>query len=378
MSKIQEVTLYAIGDSRQISLWSNVPYFFAATLISRGIKVNRVNLSPSPVLEKIYSWTWWRILRLFYRKTTHMYFRSLPHFLDVRRRIRRSLREYPSSDANIFLTFSFSSAGLGDRPAIQFCDWTYDHYFTYFENRKPDPFERRSIQREDSQIEGSDLIFPLFSSVLGEMKMRYKNPNIFHLGNVINAVYEPDERRLLEIKSTSNTLLFIGDAKYREGVLQLIQAFGMLKEKSPGLVLDIVGMKRSEFEDLPEGVTCHGYLDKGKEEERARYYALLERAKVFINTTPKWGAFSATVEAMYHYTPVIVWPYREFVETFGEVIDFGAYCESESPKVLCEQVAHVLYHNGHEKLCIRARESVKHFTWDAYVGNMLKMMEEKL
>jgi len=376
MKTIKEVTLYAAGDSRDISLWSNVPYFVAETLISKGIKVNRVDLSPAPLPERLYHLFWWRLIKLFHPETTHMYVRSLPHFRDVRRRIRKAIRDYPDSVANIFLTFSFSSAGLTDKLSVQFCDWTYDHFFSYFENRKPDPFECRSILREDSQIEGSDLIFPLFSSVVGEMKRRYKNPNIFYLGNVINAVYEPDWQRVMEIKSRSNSLLFIGDTKYKEGAMHLIHAFGPLRKKYPALELDIVGMKNSDFDILPEGVVCHGYLDKGKEDERARFYALLERARLFVNTTPKWGAISATLEAMYYYTPVIVSPYLEFVETFGKAIDFGAYCED--PEALGALIEQNLGPERYENKCARARDAVKHFTWDAFIDRMLEMMEEKL
>lgn len=378
MKEIKEITLYVIGDSRQISLWSNIPYFFAETLIARGIKVNRVDLSPSPFLEKIYMLTWWRILRLFNRKTSHLYFRSLPHFLDARRRIKKALQTHASADVNLFLTFSFSAAGLTGKPTVLFGDWTYDHFFTYFENREPDFFERRSLFREDSQIEAADLIFPLFSSVSKDMKKRYKNRNIFYLGNVINAVYEPDEKRLLEIKSTSSALLFIGDAKYKEGARQLIRAFDLLRNKHPALTLDIIGLESSEFDGLPAGVTCHGYLDKGKQQERERYYSLLEQARIFINPTPKWGAYSATVEAMYYYTPVIVAPYREFVETFGETIDFGAHCQTDSPDELSTHIQHFLNHPSYGRSCIRARESVQHLTWGAYIDKMLKTMEDKL
>ena len=53
-------------------------------------------------------------------------------------------------------------------------------------------------------------------------------------------------------------------------------------------------------------------------------YEPFKKAKVFINTTPKWAAFSASIEAMYFYIPVVVTPYDEFTKTFGEHIEFGA------------------------------------------------------
>ena len=211
MDTIREVTVFTNGDSTNISTWSNVPFFLTENLISRGIKVNRVDLSPSPVLNKLYSKTWERIIRKIYKNTTYTYFRSLVHFLHTRIRIKKAVKTYTNSQLNIFLTFSFSSTGLTKTPAIQFCDWPYEHYINYRENHKPDLFERRCIRRENSQIEGSHLIFPLFPGVTEYMKERYKNKNIFHLGNVINSLHAGDELANIRKKTAVQQLAF-----YRE------------------------------------------------------------------------------------------------------------------------------------------------------------------
>ena len=384
MDTIREVTVYTNGDSTNISTWSNVPFFLTENLISRGIKVNRVDLSPSPVLNKIYSKTWERIIRKIYKNTTYTYFRSLVHFLHTRIRIQKAVKTYTNSQLNIFLTFSFSSTGLTKTPAIQFCDWPYEHYIiNYRENHKPDLFERRCIRRENSQIEGSNLIFPLFPGVTEYMKERYQNKNIFHLGNVINSLHEVTNSQILERKPQSNSLLFIGSKKYAEGAQRLVQAFRELKKDYPTLSLDIIGLNVSDFgsdfgDQLNDGVNCYGYLDKGKQNERELYYSLLQDAKIFVNTTPKWGAFSATLEAMYFYIPVIVTPYKEFVETFGMQIGFGCYCENNSLDLLCANIKKILNHPSYSTLCINAHESVKDFTWGDYIDKMLKAIEEKL
>ncbi|GBU07133.1 hypothetical protein AwDysgo_04640 [Bacteroidales bacterium] len=51
MKKIKEITLFTNGDSNDLSVFSNVPYFFAQTLISKGIKVNRVDIGISKKME---------------------------------------------------------------------------------------------------------------------------------------------------------------------------------------------------------------------------------------------------------------------------------------------------------------------------------------
>src|SRR5262249_50665374 len=191
MDTIKEVTVFTNGNSRTLSTWSNVPFFLTETLISKGIKVNRVDLSPSPLLDRLYRLTWERTIRVISRDTTYTYFRSLIHFFDARLRIKEALNKFDNSEINMFLTFSFSSVGMTKRPTALICDWPYEHYINYRKNRKPDIFEERSIKREDSQIEGANLIFPLFPGVTEYMRNRYKNRNIVYLGNVINSLYDP-------------------------------------------------------------------------------------------------------------------------------------------------------------------------------------------
>ena len=378
MDTIKEVTVFTNGNSRTLSTWSNVPFFLTETLISKGIKVNRVDLTPSLLLDRLYGLTWERTIRVISRDTTYTYFRSLIHFLDARLRIKEALNKFDNSEMNIFLTFSFSSVGMTKRPTVLICDWPYEHYINYRQNRKPDLVEKRSIKRENNQIEGADLIFPLFPDVTKYMKTRYKNKNIFYLGNVINSLYGPNDSEILEKKSNSNSLLFIGGRKYIQGAQCLVDAFHVLKKDYPHLSLNIIGMNDSDVFGVPkDGINCYGYLDKGKDVDRQLYYSLLQDAKIFVNTTPKWGAFSATLEAMYFYIPVIVTPFKEFGETFGMKIGFGCYCENNSAD-LCAKIKKILDYPSYGTLCINAHESVKDFTWSAYIDKMLTKVKETL
>jgi glycosyltransferase involved in cell wall biosynthesis len=170
-------------------------------------------------------------------------------------------------------------------------------------------------------------------------------------------------------------LLFVGSRKYLAGAKCLVSAFDLLIKEYPNLSLDIIGMSDSDFGNLPNGVNCHGYLDKGKDNERGLYYSLLHNAAVFVNTTPKWCAFSAAVEAMYFYTPVIVTPIDELVETFGTNIGFGSYCADNSVELLCANIRDILNHPSYKTLCINAHEAVKQFTWSAYIDKMLEIMK---
>lgn len=373
---MKEVTVFTSGDSNKLSTWSNVPYFFTETLLAKGIKVNRVDISPSPVLNSLYRKTFWQLLKLAYKRTSYTYSRSLLHYLIVQKKIKDAVSRYPDAEANIFITFSFSGKGLSKLPSIQFCDWTYDHYLRYFEGREPDLFEKGCVEREDSEIENADFVFPLFPSVTEYMKSRYQNRNIHYLGNVINSVYEVSEEQIRYDKQVSYNLLFVGSKKYINGARCLVRACERLKARYPQLTLHIVGMINDDFEHKPAFVSCYGYLDKDKEADREQYYSLVQKAKIFINTTPKWGAFSATIEAMYFYTPVIVSAYDEFVETFGREIDFGAYCENDDV-ALATEISRVLDDESYFSLCRSAHASVEQFSWNSYIDKMLDKIAEK-
>ena len=91
--------------------------------------------------------------------------------------------------------------------------------------------------------------------------------------------------------------MFIGDAKYVEGLQVLILAYMLLKKSFPELTLTIVGHETAYLEPLPDGVISYGYLDKGQESSRELFYSLLKQARIYVNTTPKWGGFSSILEA---------------------------------------------------------------------------------
>ena len=369
MEQIKEVTVFTYGDSGKLATWSNVPFFFTETLIAKGIRVNRVNIESSNVLPLHY------LAKLVNKVSTYTYFRSLICFLVTRRKIKKAVKQFKNSQADIFLTFSFSSCGLTGRPVILFGDWTYDYHIQHYHKRQPDYFEKQSIAREDAQIKAADLVFPLFPGVAEYMQQKYGKERIFYLGNVINSLYSVSEKDV-ERKQQSYSLLFIGSKAYIEGARSLIAAFELLKPQYPLIQLHIVGMEKQNFGSLPENVFCYGYLNKEIENERDLYYTLMQKASVFVNTTPLWSAFSASIEAMYFYTPVIVTPYGEFRKTFGEVLDFGLYCEENIPDLIKDKITNVLENDLYPVLCNRAHNAVKAFTWDAYIDKIIAKMKQ--
>ena len=375
---LKEITVFTVGDSAKPNTWSNVPYFFTKTLLEKEIRVNRVDIQTNPKIERFWNKTFGRIVRRVCKETSYTYERSGVNHWDICRRIRRALRNYPNSNANLFLTFSFSSARYTSKPTILFCDWTYDYFFRYFANREPDMFEKWCIKREDAGIRSASLILPLFPVVGEYMKERYQHPKIRYQGNVVNSMIKVSKEEVFQLKRNSMELLFVGGDRYLDGAVQLIAAFEILKEDFPRLTLNIVGMNAQRFEQHPPDVFFHGHLDKGEAEERKIYYDLFRMARIFVNTTPKWGAFSASIEAMYFYTPVIVTPYKEFTETFGKAIPFGTYCDANQAIQIEASIRKVLNAEDYLDKCFAAHDAVKEYTWSNYVDKTVLEIEKFL
>lgn len=368
-----EITVFTNGDSAAISTWSNVPYFFTETLMMKGVKVNRVNIRTSRILKTLYRISIWQILKRTKNHDGYEYYRTKIHDWHINFKIKNAVKKYPNSDAFLFLSFSFSAKKYSAKPTILFGDWTFDHYFNYFKDRAPGSLEKEFIDRENQHIEKADLVFVLFPKVAEYMKSRYKNKQIHYIGNVINSKISSNENEILELKKSSKKILFIGSNKYKVGADLLLKSFHILQEKNPDLELHFIGLKKSDFTDLPSNVFCHGYLNKEIETERKLYYDLLTTAKMYVNTTPKWSAFSATIEAMYFYNPILISPYDEFSQTFGETNKFVNYSSDVNAEILANDI-HTLYHHpNYPEICKRTHEAVNHFTWESYVDAFLKI-----
>jgi glycosyltransferase involved in cell wall biosynthesis len=370
MKNVKEVIVFSVGDSTKISTWSNVPYFFTTTLEKQGIKVNRVNLQESKNLKLLYFFCFGWMVKFFFKKSAYTYYRSALNNWDTNRKIKKAVQEFTHADLHVFLTFSFSSKPYTNKPVVLFGDWTYDHQLNYFAARKPYGFEQRSVNRENTCIENADAVVVLFPKVAAYMKEKYSNKNIHYLGNVINS--NADEI-IYDVSKRTNSIVFIGATKYLDGLHALIKAIEKLKALGTTIDLQVIGISANEVGEHHSFVQYHGYLDKGDTEQRKKYYEILNGAKVFVNTNEKWASFSASIEAMYHYVPVIVTPYPEFVETFGSKINFGMYCGANGD--LSALINGIISANNYNEICSNAHDAVKDYTWEKYIENVIEIVD---
>ena len=408
---MKSILFFTNGDANNANVWSNVPFCFSHALESKGIIVHRVDCSMNQKIVAFYDLVFRRVLdgitlrklRFPYLKATRLY----KYFAE--RKIKREILSNPQADLCLFMGYGFYNK-WNDIPSLSFSDWTFE--MDIEKRRKPGILHQRAIKQEKEAIENSTYVVSMFAECAEEMKKRYPNANIHFLGgNVINdlsglrlkethpnppclgredqTIDEQDHLQicssskdiyvdtLLETKAKSKKLLFIGrKTTYLEAAKKLIEAYKLLKEEEAykDYSLDIVGCSASDFDSIPEGVTCYGFLNKSEEQDRKIYYDLLLNAKVLINPTPKWGAYSSTIEAMYFFTPVIVSPYETFVNEFGRIIDFGLYNEHYTAEGIAKDIETVIFNNDYKSLCENAHNRVEKYTWSNYVDKVLKLI----
>ena len=369
--------MFCYGDSNNASTWSNVPFLMGRELEHHDITIPRVDISINNILTRVIN----RCIRVWLAATGHGnnadygFIRSWLYRLLVEQKIAKAVKSHPKTDYCIFLCFDFYNK-FSNTPSLVFSDWTYQMLIEERRSRPTDRFDRKFIAQQEEVLNKADVVLPLFSTTFAKLHIKYPNANVFHPGfNVINCmnVGAMNRDKITETKSRSNSIIFIGGPQYINGLKSLIESMSLLKRP---MTLNVIGMKREMVPAAPDFVTFHGYLRKDIQDENHLYYKLLTEAKMIVNTTPLWGAYSSIVEGMYFYTPVIVSPFAQFTSEFGTNIDFGHYCHSGSHAELAEKIDQIasMCTIDYVRLCDNAHDRVKAYTWQRFVDSMLSIM----
>ena len=411
---MKKVIFICSGDSKDASTWSNVPYCFSNCLEKKGIKLIRINTIAPNWISEFYNYFIRKTLNFLTKKETVYFGRTRIKNKLTEFYIKYVVKKHHDADFCIFINCQYYNK-YNSIPSLIFFDWSYEYELKKRKNVEPNFFQKRNCNQEREAITNADIVVSMFKVCTDEMNQMYPQANIHFLGgNVINdlsglrlrethpnppclgredqtleeqenlqisssskVIYIDD---LLEKKAKSKKLLFIGrKTTYLEAAKKLIEAYKLLKEEEDynDLSLDIVGCAKSDFDSLPKGVTCHGFLNKSNERERIIYYDLLLNAKVLVNANPNWGAYSSTIEAMFFYTPVIVSPYKDFIEEFGTNIGFGIYNMEFSEKSLASNIEKVINDKGYKNMCLCSHEMVKDYSWDNYTDKLIKLMDNE-
>lgn len=378
---MKEVIFFANGDPESAQTWSNVPKCFVDTLRKKGIVVHPVSMTNEHV-QYLYDNFFRKILKVLtlWYDTPRYYGYTWLHWWLGNRRIKKAVANWPQADYCFFINYGFYNK-YSHIPSLLLSDWTDDISL----RRKGKPvarFQKRFCMQQKNAIEHAEYVISIFPLCAEEMRQLYPAANIHYLGgNVINDLSGDPIRRevILEQKRQSRHILFIGKPdRYKESAVKLMETVELLREKETynNLELDIVGIKKNQLPTVPDFVHCYGFLHKDNPEECRTYYKLLKGAKMIVNPTPKWAAYSSIIEAMYFYTPVIVSPFDDFVQEFGKKIGFGQYNEVFTVEGIAENIQHVMDADNYTEICQCAHETVKDYTWDRYVDKVLLLLSD--
>lgn len=375
---MKEINLFTCGDSNDISTWSNVPFLFTKTLEEKGYKLNRVDISPNSVINRIFNTSSYIIFKkIFKSKACPEFHRTWLHRHIIYRRIKKATKQYPNALFNLFLSFAFNNK-YSNRPNVLWCDWT-DRIAIERLNRVPRFYEKASLHHEDDVMQKADKVYTMFPKCREHMEELYGREIIYINRNVVNTVYNGyfDIKINIETRYVSNKILFIGNIRYIGAAKELVRAFDILKKDHNKLELHIIGMTKEQMGVDDCNIYCYGYLRKNVKEERDLYYSLMHSCKVLVNPAQQWGGYSSTIEAMYYGCPIIVAPYDDFVCEFGTDINFGKYtCDKEA---LHETIRSIIDtdKNKYKDLCFNAYKRVSDYTWNNYVDDFLKSLKEE-
>ena len=368
----RQFIVFSIGDSRRPSTWSNVPYFFTRELEHQGCQVERIDIGPPRSVQLLFDVPWKAWCRLTGVRTKYTFQRSMVNRRATQARISRALRQHRELHC-IFMTFSFSTREKA-RPYTLFCDQSFAQHIAYFDERSPDHLEYPTVLEERRNMEEAGIIVALFPDVAEDLRYAY-GEKVKYFGNVVNIELPAGETEAaLNVKRATNEIVFIGSRKYKAGLERLAEAIDFLNQGLfAGLVVNVIGMKRKDMPTAPANMVFHGYLDKGKPTELRRYTDILSRARLFVNPNPKWAAFSASCEAMFLYTPVVLFPYPEFERTFGTVDNVGIGLQSTLPQHIAESIAGLMRDDAAwQAKAIAAHHATESMTWANFTRKFMR------
>ena len=265
-------------------------------------------------------------------------------------------------------------------PSVMFMERSFEKKIKDEYHRELTMLEKLVAYRENFAWKKSSFISILFPRDIDFVKSKVPNVNIKYKGsNVINSFFKGTlNDDIIKQKQKSLHILFIGGSHYKDGAKMLIEAFKILKSEIHSLELDIIGLNDNDINEHIDGVNFYGYLRKDVSEENTLYYELLEKAKVYVNPTPAWGAYSSCIEAMYFYTPCVIHPYEHFVSEFGYNIEFGKYNQVYSPFELAKDIKEILISNRYASMSKKAHDVVKDYSWDSYIEWFLNETENAI
>lgn len=363
------------APSNRYKSWSNIPYLLQKNLESRGYDVRNYVMRELEPIKTAFNLPIRLLNKVLKFQTTYYYVRTPIHFYIANLYSLWIALISKKQDAMVVQGFSYPMNNKKNRQVIV-GDWPSEYLFEKFLKRQPSRMERKSIDRENAVIEAADAVVTLFPSVREYMLSKYNNKNIFYFGNVINIDDDVEPPAgIREAKMLSKRFLFVGQAFYLQGALELITAAANIRREGYECEIDIVGIDPKLLNFECEWLRVHGYLDKEKPIEKQNYYKLLTSARVFVNTTTGWSGFQALLEAMYFYTPIIVRPNEILRGYFSNLTSVAHVLEEGGPRLENLLIESLTDSVTYTRMSEAARSAVESSTWNNFTSKLIGLLE---
>jgi glycosyltransferase involved in cell wall biosynthesis len=369
-----EITLFTRGDSRRVTTWSGLPKGCADALEELGIVVHRVDTMP---LRKV--------LRAVDRLRQRIGIRDDLLYQVIYSRLERqqvagACRRYPSSQCNLFLTYSFTSHGLSHLPVVHYCD---ECFAQVVDSRGGDLSrgEKRRLTEEEEALGTSDLILSTNRHGVEFLKSYYGFGNVFSeaVGGITQTKCGGEALSGGPLRTRTRSVLFVGSSVEERGLDVLLEALVIFNRTAEtGYKLDVIGFEAGAVPgDWPD-TTWHGRLDRSRPDEAQLFSRLMEQATMFVLPSRSGPPARAMVEAQLAGTPVIVtnvWGTDEYVQD-GRT---GLMLDAPTPEAVCEAMRRIDADPAlWQEISSAGHESAMRFSWQRAAVTIAEQIEHAI
>lgn len=229
----------------------------------------------------------------------------------------------------------------------------------------------------------NNYFLPKFDGVIGVSKpvlkqIKYNGPITIIPNGVDLDFFHPKGKIIKKFYNGKINILFVGRIEERKGLIYLLKAFKILKEKNKNIRLIIVGEgdKKEKMEKFVKKKTIPDIIFEGmvKEEDLPKYY---RTADIFCSPAIFGESFGIVLlEAMASGKPIVAFAnkgYKEVLKGKGEI----SLVRPRDFKGLVKKLEKFIQNqNLRKKMGEWGRKEVEKYSWDKIANQTLKFYEK--
>jgi len=379
-TRVRAVTLFSRGDARRVTTWSGLPLGCAQALETAGVTVHRVDLSPGPWAQGLIRQIsrlhrWWPAVSGW--RPDKGVAETLVLSFSARRKIATACRQYPDSQCNVFMTYSFSSRRLSDLPVVHYCDQCYAELLESIGQSRLSWAERVRLREEKGALRRADLLIATNLHCIDFLRERYGLENVFPepVYGMSLVGYRGRPLAQLESKRQSTDIVFVGTSVKGRGLDLLLEAFREFNRAVGGhYTLHIVGFEKDAVPGEWPSTRWYGRLDKDDPAQASVYWSLIDAARMFVIPSRSGPLPGVILEAQYLGTPVITtsaWRVEQIVQD-GET---GLVIDEPTPESVFGAMLRLASDDGlWDDLALKGHEMARGWLWEQAAAVLIEQL----